>query len=115
VQPITSQQTNSQLGARAALVRAVRRAHIGRGYDALLLRVAVWEFARAARHSGVRLDRMLIALSGAIEAGMLGGRGDASRATMLDRATWWATEAYVEGRAPGLRDVWSVSPHLLAS
>lgn len=115
MQAITSQLTNSQLGARAALVRAVRRAHIGRGYDALLLRVAVWEFARAARQAGVRLDRMLVALCGAIEAGMLGGRRDAARATMLDRATWWATDAYVESAAAGPGDGWSVAPHLLAS
>jgi hypothetical protein len=115
MQPITSQHTNSQLGARAALVRAVRRAHIGRGYDALLLRVAVWEFARTARQAGVRLDRMLVALTGAINAGMLGGCGDAARATMLDRSTWWATDAYVEGASAGPGDAWSVGPHLRAS
>jgi hypothetical protein len=115
VQPIASQHTNSQLGARAALVRAVRRAHIGRGYDALLLRIAVWEFARTARRGGVRLDRMLVALTSAIDAGLLGGRRDAARTTMLDRATWWATDAYVESAAPGPGDAWSVAPHLLAS
>ena len=115
MQPITSQHTNSQLGARAALVRAVRRAHIGRGYDALLLRVAVWEFAKAARQGGVRLDRMLVALSGAIDAGMLGGRRDAARVTTLDRATWWATDAYLEGASVARRDSWSAGPNLLTS
>lgn len=115
MQPTSTQQTNRLLGARAALVRAVRRAHIGRGYDALLLRVAVWEFARAARQEGVRLDRMLVALTGAIDAGLLRGRCDATRATTLDRATWWATDAYVEWVPAGRRDSWPMRAGLLAS
>ena len=100
--------------ARRSLVRAIRRAHVGRGYDAFLLRVAVSEFSDSLRQARIPLNRTLTALTHAIDDGLLSGGGKALRATMLDRATWWATEAYVDCGSRARSNTWPAGVGVLA-
>ncbi len=113
--PVTLQQTLPLYQARCSLVRAIRRAHIGRGYDAFLLRVAVSEFTERLRQARIPLNRTLTALTDAIDDGLLSGGGEALRATMLDRATSWATEVYVDCASRARCNTWPAGVGLLAS
>ncbi len=112
---VTPRQTLPLYQARGSLVRAIRRAQIGRGYDAFLLRVAVSEFTESLRQARIPLNRTLTALTKAVDDGLPSGGGEALRATMLDRATWWATEAYVDCASRARCDTWPAGVGVLAS
>ncbi len=111
---VTPRHTLPLYQARCSLVRAIRRAHIGRGYDAFLLRVAVSEFTESLRQARVPLNRAVTALTNAIDDGLLSGGGEGLRATMLDRATCWATEAYADCASRAQCDTWAEGAGVLA-